>query len=174
MKSSSRLDSAVFQLTPTRTRCDLVLSANGKTEKIVSGLVNPFLAQLKIARDQMAKGGYSIILEPELGTDATWFTRGTVERFVRFVSTPEVLESVYALESEILQIEEAIAIQSNNEIRLAMVKDHQTKSVEHIEGSRPLLDSNEEKAIVLYKVGAHLIILIQWFLTVRELLKHLQ
>ncbi|KAF2285508.1 hypothetical protein GH714_005164 [Hevea brasiliensis] len=114
MKSSSRLDSAVFQLTPTRTR------------------------------------------------------------FVRFVSTPEVLESVYALESEILQIEEAIAIQSNNEIRLAMVKDHQTKSVEHIEGSRPLLDSNEEKAIVLYKVGAHLIILIQWFLTVRELLKHLQ
>ncbi|KAF2285511.1 hypothetical protein GH714_005188 [Hevea brasiliensis] len=113
----------------------------------------------------MAKGGYSIILEPELGTDATWFTRGTVERG---------LGSVYALESEILQIEEAIAIQSNNEIRLAMVKDHQTKSVEHIEGSRPLLDSNEEKAIVLYKVGAHLIILIQWFLTVRELLKHLQ
>ncbi|KAF2285505.1 hypothetical protein GH714_005125 [Hevea brasiliensis] len=156
MKSSSRLDSAVFQLTPTRTRCDLVLSANGKTEKIVSGLVNPFLAQLKIARDQMAKGGYSIILEPELGTDATWFTRGTVERFVRFVSTPEVLERVYALESEILQIEEAIAIQSNNEIGLAMVKDHQTKSVEHIEGSRPLLDSNEEKAIVLYKPGAHL------------------
>ncbi|XP_058001173.1 COP1-interacting protein 7 isoform X2 [Hevea brasiliensis] len=156
MKSSSRLDSAVFQLTPTRTRCDLVLSANGKTDKIVSGLVNPFLAQLKIARDQMAKGGYSIILEPELGTDATWFTRGTVERFVRFVRTPEVLERVYALESEILQIEEAIAIQSNNEIRLAMVKDHQTKSVEHIEGSRPLLDSNEEKAIVLYKPGAHL------------------
>lgn len=42
-------------------------------------------------------------------------------RFVRFVSTPEVLERVYALESEILQIEEAIAIQSNNEIGLAMV-----------------------------------------------------
>ncbi|XP_058002381.1 uncharacterized protein LOC131179521 [Hevea brasiliensis] len=75
MKSSSRLDSAVFQLTPSRTR------------------------------------------------------------FVRFVSNPEVLERVYALESEILQIEEAIAIQSNNEIGLAMVKDHQTKSVEHIDGT---------------------------------------
>lgn len=36
-------------------------------------------------------------------------------RFVRFVSTPEILERVYTLESEILQIEEAIAIQSNND-----------------------------------------------------------
>lgn len=44
-----------------------------------------------------------------------------INRFVRFVSTPEILERVYALESEILQIEEAIAIQSNNEIGLNMV-----------------------------------------------------
>ncbi|KDP40353.1 hypothetical protein JCGZ_02351 [Jatropha curcas] len=154
MKFSTRLDSAVFQLTPTRTRCDLVISANGKTEKIASGLVNPFLAHLKTAQDQMAKGGYSIILEPEPGNDATWFTRGTIERFVRFVSTPEILERVYTLESEIIQIEEAIAIQSNNEIGLNMVEDHQAKSVERIEGTRPLLDSNEEKAIVLYKPGA--------------------
>lgn len=42
-------------------------------------------------------------------------------RFVRFVSTPEVLERVYTLESEILQIEEAIAIQSNNDIGLSSV-----------------------------------------------------
>lgn len=61
-------------------RCDLVISANGKTEKIASGLLNPFLAHLKAARDQMAKGGYSIILEPEAGRDAAWFTKATVER----------------------------------------------------------------------------------------------
>lgn len=36
-------------------------------------------------------------------------------RFVRFVSTPEVLERVYSLESEILQIEEAITIQGNHD-----------------------------------------------------------
>ncbi|CAH2080473.1 unnamed protein product, partial [Thlaspi arvense] len=70
-----------------------------------------FLAHLKTAQDQIAKGGYSILLEPEPGSD--WFTKGTVERFVRFVSTPEILERVYTLESEILQIEEAIAIQGN-------------------------------------------------------------
>lgn len=82
MKSTTRLDSAVFHLTPTRTRCDLFIIANGKKEKIASGLLNPFLAHLKTARDQIEKGGYSIVLEPEPQTDASWFTKGTVERFI--------------------------------------------------------------------------------------------
>ena len=69
-------------------RCDLVISANGKTEKIASGLLNPFLAHLKIAQEQMAKGGYSIILEPEPGSDASWFTKGTIERFVSVILKP--------------------------------------------------------------------------------------
>ena len=44
-----------------------------------------------------------------------------IYRFVRFVSTPEVLERVYTLESEIQQIEEAIAIQGNSETALSAV-----------------------------------------------------
>ncbi|KAG7996698.1 hypothetical protein I3843_01G174800 [Carya illinoinensis] len=155
MKSSTRLDLAVFQLTPTRTRYDLVISANGKEEKIASGLLNPFLAHLKAAQEQMAKGGYSIVLEPESGSDDTWFTKDTIERFVRFVSTPEVLERVYTLESEILQIDEAIVIQGNNDMGLTTVEDYQAKPGEVNEGSRPVLDSNEEKAIVLYKPAAN-------------------
>uniref|UniRef100_A0A2P2MKD1 Uncharacterized protein MANES_03G163000 n=1 Tax=Rhizophora mucronata TaxID=61149 RepID=A0A2P2MKD1_RHIMU len=136
-------------------RCDLIISGNGKTEKIASGLVNPFLAHLKAAQDQMAKGGYSITLETEPGSDASWFTKGTIERFVRFVSTPEILERVYTLESEILQIEEAIVIQSNNDMGLSAVEEHQAKLTGNIEGGRPLPNSNEEKAIVLYSPGAH-------------------
>uniref|UniRef100_A0A5B7B089 COP1-interacting protein 7 n=1 Tax=Davidia involucrata TaxID=16924 RepID=A0A5B7B089_DAVIN len=155
MKSSTRLDSAIFQLTPTRTRCDLIIIANEKTEKIASGLLNPFLAHLKTAQDQIAKGGYTILLEPGAGTDATWFTKGTVERFVRFVSTPEILERVHTIESEILQIEEAIAIQGNNDLGLSTVENHQAKPGGSSEGSKPTLDSNEEKAIVLYKPGTH-------------------
>ncbi|XP_022740087.1 COP1-interacting protein 7-like [Durio zibethinus] len=154
MKSSTQLDSVVFQLTPTRTRCDLVISANGKTEKMASGLLNPFVAHLKSAQEQMAKGGYSIILQPDPSIDATWFTKGTVEMFVRFVSTPEILERVYTVESEILQIEEAIAIQSNNKIGLSAVEDPQVKPLESIEGKRATSDSNEKKAIVLYTPGA--------------------
>ncbi|RZS05509.1 hypothetical protein BHM03_00036045, partial [Ensete ventricosum] len=101
--------------------CDLIIIANGKTEKIASGLLDPFLAHLKTAQDQIAKGGYSIILEPDPETNAAWFTKGTIERFVRFVSTPEVLERVTTIESEILQIENAIAIQGNDNLGLSTV-----------------------------------------------------
>ncbi|XP_077252855.1 COP1-interacting protein 7-like isoform X2 [Tasmannia lanceolata] len=152
MKSETRLDSAVFQLTPTRTRFDLVITANGKTEKIASGLLNPFVAHLKKAQDEIAKGGYSIILEPNPGTDMAWFTKGTVERFVRFVSTPEVLERVNTIESEILQIDEAIAIQGNDNTGLSTV-ENLPKSTEGIEGSKPVFDTDAEKAIVLFKPG---------------------
>lgn len=62
----------------------MIITANGKTEKIASGLLNPFLAHLKTAQEQIDKGGYSIILEPKLGADSTWFTKGTIERFVPF------------------------------------------------------------------------------------------
>lgn len=42
-------------------------------------------------------------------------------RFVRFVSTPEVLERVDTIESEMLQIEEAIIIQNNDNLGLSSV-----------------------------------------------------
>lgn len=42
-------------------------------------------------------------------------------RFVRFVSTPEVLERVNTIESEILQIDEAIAVQGNDSIGFGTV-----------------------------------------------------
>ncbi|XP_029125411.1 COP1-interacting protein 7 isoform X2 [Cajanus cajan] len=152
MNSSTRLDSAVFQLTPTRTRFDLVITVNGKKEKVASGLLNPFLSHLKAAQDQIAKGGYSIVLVPEHGSDTSWFTKGTVERFVRFVSTPEILERVYTIESEIAQIEEAIAIQGNNSIGISIVEENQIKHVERTEGRKTQQqEMNEEKAIVLYK-----------------------
>ncbi|XP_047333939.1 COP1-interacting protein 7-like isoform X2 [Impatiens glandulifera] len=154
MRSSTLLDSAIFQLTPTRTRCDLIITANGKTEKITTGLLNPFLAHLKTAQDQIAKGGYSILLEPESGRDASWFTKGTLERFVRFVSTPDILERVYTIESEILQIEEAIVIQGKNDLGLNNVEHRQPKPVTNHEASITMPDANEEKAIILYKPDA--------------------
>lgn len=45
-------------------------------------MLNPFIAHLKAAQDQIAQGGYSVLLAPEAGSNATWFTKGTVERFV--------------------------------------------------------------------------------------------
>lgn len=154
MRPDSRLDSAVFQLTPTRTRFDLVLIVNGRKEKIASGLLKPFLAHLKAAQEQIVKGGYSITLEPSSGIDTPWFTRGTVERFMRFVSTPEVLERVTTIESEILQLEDAIAVQSNDSLGLRSVENHGGKLAERNEGGRTKHDMDADKAIVLYKPGS--------------------
>ncbi|GFP83376.1 hypothetical protein PHJA_000481000 [Phtheirospermum japonicum] len=154
MKPNTRLSSVVFQLTPTRTRCDLIIIANDKKEKIASGLLNPFLAHLKTAQDQIAKGGYSILLEPD--TDAAWFTKATLERFVRFVSTPEILERVCTIETEILHIEEAMAMQSSNDIGQSIVEDYQDKPLGGCEDDKSACNANEEKAIVLYKPEASL------------------
>ncbi|GFP78594.1 hypothetical protein PHJA_000002900 [Phtheirospermum japonicum] len=105
MDSKTLLDYALFQLTPTRTRCDLVIFAGKKNEKIASGLLEPFVSHLKSAKDQISKGGYSINLRPASSDDHSWFTKATLERFVRFVSTPEVLERFVIIEREINQIE---------------------------------------------------------------------
>lgn len=153
MRPETRLDSAVFQLTPTRTRCDLVVIANGRKEKIASGLLNPFVAHLKVAQQQIAKGGYSITLEVDPEIDAPWFTRGTVERFVRFVSTPEVLERVTTIESEILQIEYAITGQGGDNLGLRSVEDYNEKLAECIGGSKTNYDLDGDKSLILYKPG---------------------
>ncbi|XP_051147245.1 COP1-interacting protein 7 [Andrographis paniculata] len=102
--SRALLDYALFQLTPTRTRCDLVIFCGKKSEKIASGLLEPFLSHLKSAKDEISKGGYSITLKPP-SDNSPWFSKATLQRFVRFVSTPEVLERFVSIEREIDQIE---------------------------------------------------------------------
>ncbi|KAF3675523.1 hypothetical protein T459_20658 [Capsicum annuum] len=104
MDSRTRLDYALFQLTPTRTRCDLVIFAGNHSEKLASGLLEPFLIHLKSAKDQISKGGYSITLRPSL-SNVSWFTKATLQRFVKFVSTPEIIERFVTIEREITQIE---------------------------------------------------------------------
>ncbi|KAF5728022.1 hypothetical protein HS088_TW21G00164 [Tripterygium wilfordii] len=110
MDSATLLDHALFQLTPTRTRCDLVIYAGNVTEKLASGLLEPFVSHLKCAKDQISKGGYSVTLRP-VASHAPWFTKATLQRFVRFVSTPELLERFVTIEREIDQIESSV--QSN-------------------------------------------------------------
>ncbi|KAF9620959.1 hypothetical protein IFM89_015781 [Coptis chinensis] len=108
MDSSTRLAYVLFQLTPTRTRCDLVVfTGSNKKEKIASGLFEPFITHLKYAKEQIPKGGYSITLRPPL-PDSSWFTKGTLERFVQFVSTLKVLERFVTIKNEITQIENSI------------------------------------------------------------------
>ncbi|KAF8093342.1 hypothetical protein N665_0384s0028 [Sinapis alba] len=107
MDSRAILDSALFQLTPTRTRFDLVLFCGSKKEKLACGIFEPFISHLKFARDQISKGGYSISLHPPT-SHSSWFTKSTFDRFVRFVNTPAIIERFATLEKEILQTEDSI------------------------------------------------------------------
>ncbi|RZR95716.1 hypothetical protein BHM03_00024589 [Ensete ventricosum] len=108
MNSDTSLDCAVFKLSPRRSRCELFVSGNDKTEKIASGFLKPFITHLKVAEEQAARADKSIKLELEKSQDSgSWFNKGTLERFVRFVSTPEVLESANTYYAEILQLEGA-------------------------------------------------------------------
>ncbi|XP_020705943.1 uncharacterized protein LOC110116624 [Dendrobium catenatum] len=108
MYSNVPLDCAFFQLSPRRTRCELFVSADGKTEKLASGFLKPFLTHLKVAEEQASHDVHVINLEVGRRKNAAmWFNKGTVERFVRFVSTPEVLELVNTLDAEMSQLEGA-------------------------------------------------------------------
>lgn len=110
MKGDAALDYAEFQLTPTRTRCELFVSAEGATEKLASGFLKPFVTHLRALEVQVARGSQVVRLErhPNLSrqTESKWFNKGTFERFVRFVSTPEVIERVKTIEDELAQLEQ--------------------------------------------------------------------
>ncbi|GAA0146444.1 hypothetical protein LIER_06396 [Lithospermum erythrorhizon] len=113
MKSDTLLDHAVFQLSPRRSRCDLFVFGKGKTDKLASGFVMPFVTHLKAAEEQIALSVQAIKLKVERCRNSkAWFTKGTLERFVRFVSTPEILEFVNTLDSEMSQLEAAQKIYS--------------------------------------------------------------
>ncbi|CDO97814.1 unnamed protein product [Coffea canephora] len=113
MKSDTPLDYVAFQLSPKRSRCELVVSSGGNTEKLASGLVKPFVANLRVAEEQVAMSVHSIKLEIERQQNAeVWFTKGTLERFVRFVSTPEILELANTFDTEMSQLESARRIYS--------------------------------------------------------------
>ncbi|XP_010531886.1 PREDICTED: uncharacterized protein LOC104808065 [Tarenaya hassleriana] len=109
MRSDTILDYAVFQLSPKHSRCELFVSSNGQTEKLASGLIQPFVNNLRVLEAQAAQGGQSSIrLEVEKSKDGeTWFTKGTLERFVQFVCNPEVLERVSTFDLEMSQLEAA-------------------------------------------------------------------
>ncbi|KAM3200069.1 hypothetical protein P3L10_032430 [Capsicum annuum] len=116
MESNMPLDDAVFQLSPKRSRCELFVFSDGNMEKLASGLLKPFVTHLKVAEEQNALAAQSIKLEVNKRKNSeTWFTKGTLERFVRFVSTPEVLELVNTLGAEMSQLEAARRIYSQGE-----------------------------------------------------------
>ncbi|GBG85070.1 hypothetical protein CBR_g39533 [Chara braunii] len=63
-------------------------------------------ASIEEARPPVESGGHH---SPDVAPGGeTWFTKKTMERFVRFVLNPEILERVVGMNEEVLRLEEAI------------------------------------------------------------------
>lgn len=58
-----------------------MIFAGDSSEKLASGLLEPFVLHLKSAKDQISKGGYSITLRPVSSSAASWFTKATLQRY---------------------------------------------------------------------------------------------
>jgi hypothetical protein len=82
MEPDAPLDFALFQLSPRRSRCELVVSGNGRTERIASGSVKPFVAHLRAAEEQAAAQPPPPAIRLQLDRRAAWFSKGTLERSV--------------------------------------------------------------------------------------------
>ncbi|XP_058763721.1 uncharacterized protein LOC131637149 isoform X1 [Vicia villosa] len=70
MRSDTLLDYAVLQLFPKRSRCELLVSSDGITEKLASRLVKPYLNNLKVAEEQFALSVQSIRLDIDRAVSA--------------------------------------------------------------------------------------------------------
>ncbi|CAI9301297.1 unnamed protein product [Lactuca saligna] len=63
MELDMPLDYASFQLSPKHSRCELIVSSIGNTEKLASGLVKPILTHLKVVEEQVGSSAQFIKLE---------------------------------------------------------------------------------------------------------------
>lgn len=61
-------------------RCELFVSGRGRTEKIASGFLKPFITHLKVAEEQSAQPSIKLQVEKR-GNGAAWFNKGTLERY---------------------------------------------------------------------------------------------
>jgi hypothetical protein len=67
-----------------------VVSGNGRTEKIASGSVKPFVAHLRAAEEQAAAQPPQPAIRLQLERRAAWFSKGTLERSVDYSMYPVV------------------------------------------------------------------------------------
>jgi hypothetical protein len=80
----------------------LLVSSDGITEKLASGLVKPYLDHLKAAEEQAALPVQSIMLEIDRHRNAErWFTKGTFERLRLYQFILDLL-ALYAVSESIL------------------------------------------------------------------------
>lgn len=108
------LDYAAIQILPTQNRdgavrYEALIYSNNKVEKLATGLLEQLLAHVPKVNDLYAKGSdgsFKLQLQENLN-GAAWFTKSTLNRFLRIIGSPDFLDVTRAIEDEMIQLEEA-------------------------------------------------------------------
>ncbi|KAL6980954.1 hypothetical protein U1Q18_022590 [Sarracenia purpurea var. burkii] len=103
--ANAPLDYAEFQLFPSHDRFEACVYNGDKVEIIASGLLGQLVLQLPELKDLFSKGpNASFKLQPPKDQ---WFTKSTLTRFLHIIGSPNILNTINAIEDEITKLEEA-------------------------------------------------------------------
>ncbi|CAI5483219.1 unnamed protein product [Closterium sp. Yama58-4] len=123
------LDQVVLKLNPTRTRCEVVTSTAGRVEVVCVALLRPLAQHIEAVEREISAGAHVVILDPRQcapyhrlfrapfvsNEDAAaaaaaiaWFSKGTLQRVLRFINSPALLEQAVAITQEITSLTKSL------------------------------------------------------------------
>ncbi|GFZ15135.1 hypothetical protein Acr_24g0013250 [Actinidia rufa] len=107
--ANAPLDCAEFQLLPSQDRYEACVCSGNKVEAIASGLLGQLVLHLPLLKDLFSRrSNAKFKLRPPKNLESCqWFTKATLTRFLHVVGSPNILNTVNAIEDEISQLEDA-------------------------------------------------------------------
>ncbi|CAK7340029.1 unnamed protein product [Dovyalis caffra] len=109
IEADAPLDYATIQIFPTKNRYEIFVCGNDEVEKLAVGLLEQLLPHLPEVHKLYAKGSNAILklqLTGEL-SNVPWFTKSTLNRFLKIAGSPDLVNTSKTIEGEISQLEEA-------------------------------------------------------------------
>ncbi|XP_016449090.1 uncharacterized protein LOC107774133 isoform X3 [Nicotiana tabacum] len=103
------MDYVEFQIFPSQNRYESHICYGNKLETLTSGLLEQLVLHSPKIKSLHSKGSDSNFRFRPLGnlSDAKWFTKSTLIRFLRIVSSSPTIDMAKAMVNEISQLEEA-------------------------------------------------------------------
>ncbi|XP_031108732.1 COP1-interacting protein 7-like isoform X1 [Ipomoea triloba] len=109
MHTDVLLDYVEFQIYPSQNRYEACICWDNEVEAVASGVLEQ-LAQHSSKVKALSSKGWDATFKlepPDNVSEATWFSKSTLIRFLNIISSVDILDKANAMEKEISQLEEA-------------------------------------------------------------------